>query len=90
VYGVEAKLSVNVHTLALQLAQYFSTDNEVLQGIINKRLDMDAYGRFYFNQMTRNENTFKGAFDRKTRQKDFHEGYFFLMLNKIKEKLGMH
>jgi hypothetical protein len=74
VYGLEARLPINLHIPALQIAQQFVTDKEALQGKIDQLMELDETRRMAFDQMEKNQEKVKGTFDRKARKRDFKKG----------------
>jgi transposase InsO family protein len=55
VYGLEAKLPVNLQIPILRLAQQYDTDAKAIQGRINQLIELDETRRNALGQMTRNQ-----------------------------------
>jgi hypothetical protein len=90
VYGMEAKLPINLQIPTLRFAQQYMTDKESLQGRIDQLVELDESRRVALNQMTQNQEKVKGTFDHKARDRIFKEGDLVLLWDKRKEKPGMH
>ena len=54
VYGLEAKLPMNLQIPILRFAQQYTTDAEAIQGRINQLIELDETRRNALGQMTRN------------------------------------
>jgi hypothetical protein len=90
VYGLEAKLPINLQIPTLRFAQQYMTDSEALQGRIDQLIELDESRRGALDQMACNQEKIKGTFDHKARQRIFKEGDQVLVWDKRKEKPGMH
>jgi transposase InsO family protein len=90
VYGLEAKLPVNLQIPILRFAQQYATDTEAIQGRINQLIELDETRRSAFGQMERNQEKIKNTFDHKAKERNFIEGDLVLLWDKRREKPGMH
>jgi hypothetical protein len=90
VYGLEAKLPVNLQIPILHFSQQYTTDGEAIQGKINQLIELDESRRIALSQMARNQEKIKNTFDHKTKERDFAEGDLVLLWDKRREKPGMH
>jgi hypothetical protein len=90
VYGLEAKLPVNLQIPILRFSQQYTTDGEAIQGRINQLIELDESRRIALSQMERNQEKIKNTFDHKTKERDFAEGDLVLLWDKRREKPGMH
>ena len=90
VYGLEAKLPVNLKIPILRFAQQYTTDAEAIQGRINQLIELDETRRSALGKMKRNQEKIKNTFDHKAKERDFAEGDLLLLQDKRKEKPGMH
>jgi transposase InsO family protein len=90
VYGLEAKLPVNLQIPILCFAQQYTTDGEAIQGRINQLVELDESRRVALSQMARNQERIKSTFDHKAKETDFTEGDLVLLWDKRREKPGMH
>ena len=54
VYGLEAKLPINLQIPTLQFVQQYMTDKEALQGRIDQLIELDESRRNTLYQMARN------------------------------------
>jgi hypothetical protein len=85
VYGLEAKLPVNLQIPILRFAQQYDTDAEAIQGRINQLIELDETGRNALGQMTRNQEKIKNTFDHKAKERSFAKGDLVLLWDKRKE-----
>jgi hypothetical protein len=90
VYGLEAKLPVNLQISILHFAQQYTTDAEAIQGRINQLIELDEMRWSAFGKMERNQEKIKNTFDHKTKERNFTEGDLILLWDKRREKPGMH
>jgi transposase InsO family protein len=90
VYGLEAKLPVNLQIPILRFVQQYDTDAEVIQGRINQLIELDETRRNALGQMVKNQEKVKNTFDHKAKGKSFAQGDLVLLWDKRKEKPGMH
>jgi hypothetical protein len=90
VYGLEAKLAINLQILALHFTQQYMIEKEAFQGRIDQLVEPDESRRVTLDQITHNQEKVKGNFDHKARDIVFKEGDQVLLCDKRKEKLGMH
>jgi transposase InsO family protein len=90
VYGLEAKLPVNLQIPILRFAQQYTTDAEAIQGRINQLIELDETRRSAFGQMERNQEKIKNTFDHKAKERNFTKGDLVLLWDKRREKPGMH
>jgi ribonuclease HI/transposase InsO family protein len=90
VYGLEAKLPVNLQIPILRFVQQYDTDAEAIQGRINQLIELDETRRNALGQMIKNQEKVKNTFDHKARGRNFVEGDLVLLWDKRKEKPGMH
>jgi hypothetical protein len=90
VYGLEAKLLVNIQIPILRFSQQYTTDAEAIQGRINQLIELDETRRSALGQMTRNQEKIKNTFDHKAKERNFTKGDLVLLWDKRKEKPGMH
>ena len=90
VYGLEAKLPVNLQIPILCFAQQYTTDGEAIQGQINQLIELVESRKTALCQMERNQEKIKNTFDNKTKEKDFVRGDLVLLWDKGREKPGMH
>jgi transposase InsO family protein len=90
VYGLEAKLPVNLQIPILRFAQQYVTDGEAIQGQINQLIELDEIRRNALGQMERNQEKIKNTFDHKAKERNFVEGDLVLLWDKRKEKPSMH
>jgi hypothetical protein len=90
VYGLEAKLLVNLQIPILHFTQQYATDAEAIQGRINQLIELDETRRNALGQMERNQDKIKKTFDHKAKERHFAEGDLVLLWDKRKEKPGMH
>jgi hypothetical protein len=90
VYGLEAKLPVNLQIPILRFAQQYTTEGEAIQGRINQLVELDESRRVALSQMERNEKKVKNTFHHKAKERDFTEGDLVLLRDKRREKPGMH
>ena len=90
VYGIEAKLPVNLQIPILCFAQQYATDEEAIQGRINQLIELDESRRNTLSQMGRNQEKIKNTFDHKAKERNFTKGDLVLLWDKRKEKPGMH
>ena len=90
VYGIEAKIPVNLQIPILCFTQQYATDAEAIQGRINQLIDLDETRRSAFGQMERNQEKINNTFDHKTKERNFTKGDLVLLWDKKREKPGMH
>jgi hypothetical protein len=90
VYGLEAKLPVNLQIPILCFAQQYTIDGEAIQGRINQLVEFDESRRVALSQMARNQEKIKNTFDPNAKERDFAKGDLVLIWHKRREKLGMH
>jgi len=90
VYGLEAKLFVNLQIHILCFAQQYTAEGEAIQGIINQLVELDDFMRDSLSQMERNHEKVKNTFYHKEKERVFTEGYLMFLWDKRREKLGMH
>ena len=88
-YGLEAKLPVNLQIPILCFAQQYTTDGEAIQGRINQLIELDESRRTALSQMARNQENIKNTFDHKEKERDFVEGDLVLVWDKRRQKPGM-
>jgi hypothetical protein len=67
VYGLEAKLPVNIQIPVLRFVQQYDTDAEAIQGRINQLVELDETRRVALGQMIKNQEKVKNTFDHKSR-----------------------
>jgi transposase InsO family protein len=89
VYGMEAKLPINLQIPVFHLMQHFKTDQEALQGRIDQLIELDKSRRNAFDQMVRNQDKIKGTLNHEARQRYLEEVDLVLMWDKRKEKPGV-
>jgi hypothetical protein len=82
VYGLEAKLPVNLQIPILRFAQQYDIDAEAIQGRINQLIELDETRRNALGQMTRNQEKIKNTFDHKAKERSFAEGDLVLLWDK--------
>jgi hypothetical protein len=90
VYGLEAKLPMNLQIPIFHFAQQYTIDGETIKGRINQLIDLDESRRTALSQMARNQEKIKNTFDHKTKERDFAESDLVLLWDKTREKHGMH
>jgi hypothetical protein len=79
VYGLEAKLPVNLQIPILRFGQHYATDGEAIQGRINQLIELDETRRNALGQMERNQEKIKNTFDHKAKERNFAEGDLVLV-----------
>jgi hypothetical protein len=87
VYGLEAKLPVNLQIPILRFVQQYDTDAEAIQGRINQLIELDETRRNALGQMIRNQEKVKNTFDHKAKGRSFAEGDLVLCGTKEKRSL---
>jgi hypothetical protein len=90
VYGLEAKLPVNIQISTLCFEQQYMTDKEAFQGRINQLIELDESRMIALDKLTHNQVKIKGTCDHKARDIICKEGDQVLLWDKRKEKPRMH
>jgi hypothetical protein len=90
VYGLEAKLHVNLQIPILHFSQQYTTYAKAIQGRFNQLMELDETQRSALGQMTRNQEKIKNTFDHKSKERNFIKGDLVLLWDKRKEKPSMH
>jgi hypothetical protein len=90
VYGLEAKLPVNLQIPILRFAQQYTTEEEAIWGRIDQLVELDESRRVALSQMEKCQEKVKNTFDHKEKERDFKEGDLVLLWDKRRQKPGMH
>jgi transposase InsO family protein len=86
VYGLEAKLPVNLQIPILCFTQQYAIDTTTIQGRINQPIELDEMRRSVFGQMERNQEKIKNTFDHQANKRNFIEGDLILLWDKRRGK----
>jgi hypothetical protein len=90
VYGLEAKLPVNLQIPILCFTRQYTIEEEALQGRIDQLVELDESRRVSLSQMDKSKEKVKNRFDHKAKETYFIEGDLVLLWDKRREKPGMH